>query len=250
MLDCCIVFLHHQNTWTAELHRRLLQELNPYPVVSVYRGAGRSLSGAIQLCRLAPERLTEDAWASADAALVVWFRNRGFNAHRYVFLEWDALATAPVSDYYHEVWDCDVAATNVLKPDTDASWHWFNQIDKLPPELRGDAAGLMPFNGLLLSHRALTALAEATLPLNVNCELRTGTILNAHGFLLSQMPDHRRATNSWHPDLRRCSFGEPGIYHPVKESVLTSDDLAGGISAALGRLKAMPVASSSRKGDS
>ena len=216
MVDCCILFLHHRDDEVTRHHLHVLRQMNPYPVVAICRGSNSRVDGAVDVFRFDDSRLGEDVWSSADATLCTWFRNRGLDARRYIVFEWDTLATLPVREVYDEVWSLDVAAANVFRWPKDAEWNWFQQRDRLPMELREAAVGLMPFCGLMLSHRALAALAAFPFPPDVYCELRAGTILNSLGYTLGMLPEHLRQTISWHPQFIRVARSVPGVYHPVK----------------------------------
>ena len=98
-----------------------------------------------------------------------WFLHGGIRARRYLMLEWDTLATMPVKEFYEELWDGDAVATSVKLIETHPRWQWFRQqLHLLPPHLRQHAAGVVPFNGLLLSHRALAAVVEAEIRLRIS----------------------------------------------------------------------------------
>ena len=80
-------------------------------------------------------------------------------------LEWDTLATMPVKEFFGELWDRDVVGTSVKLHETHPEWQWFReQMHLLPPPLRQHAAGIVPFNGLLLSHRGSSPSLTLTLP--------------------------------------------------------------------------------------
>jgi hypothetical protein len=69
---------------------------------------------------------------------------------------------------------------------------------------------------VLLSHRALEAVASAPTPPNVFAELRLGSLLRGHGFEPVELPPRRAATNTYHTELVRFERGARGLFHPVK----------------------------------
>ncbi len=146
-----------------------------------------------------------------------WFRHGGLRARRYIYLEWDALTTAPVRDFYAEVWDRDAAGSTAVLVERDPGWYWFRQADRLPPHLRPKAGGIVPLNGVLLSHRALAAVAGGEIPPGVFSELRLGTLLRHAGFEMGELPGPKRAMNSFDRGLVAFDAGRPGIYHPIKQ---------------------------------
>lgn len=216
MLDCCILFSHYKNDETTLRHLELLRERNPYPVVAVCNGAAERVDEALDVDLLSKEGSLEPKWHSPDRMLYRWFRHGGVRARRYVFLEWDTLATMPVREFYDEVWDADAAGSSVMRVEHEPGWYWFWQTCRLPPHLRAKAGGIVPFNGLLVSHRALAAVTSGAIPPNVFCELRIGTLLRHAGFEPRALPPGKRQMNSH--DRRFIDFGEDrlGIYHPIK----------------------------------
>ena len=218
MLECCIVFTHYRDDDTTRYHLDLLRRLNPFPVVAVCNASPERVEGAVDVDLLSRRWSDEDKWSSADSILYRWFLHGGIRARRYLMLEWDTLATMPVKEFYGELWDRDAVATSVKRIETHPEWQWFRQqLHLLPPHLRQHAAGVVPFNGLLLSHRALAAVVEADPPPGIFCELRIGTLLRASGFDLSELPPEKRKMNSFHPLNISFDGVTPGIYHPIKQ---------------------------------
>ncbi len=219
LLECCIVFTHYRDDATTRDHLELLRRLNPFPVVAVCNACSDCVDGAVDVHLLSNRWSSEDKWSSADSILYRWFLHGGVRAQRYLMLEWDTLATAPVKEFFGELWDRDVVGTSVKLHETHPEWHWFReQMHLLPPALRQHAAGIVPFNGLLLSHRALSAVVDADPPPGIFCELRIGTLLRSAGFELAEYPPDKQRMNSFH--LLNISFDgiTPGIYHPIKHS--------------------------------
>lgn len=220
MLECCILFLHHKDDETTRYHLDLLRRGNPYPVVAVCDASAERVEGAIDVDVLTKEWASEDKWGGIDTVLYRWFRHGGLRAERYVFFEWDTLATMPVKEYFGALWDEDAAGASTMLIERDPDWWWFHQLDRLPPHVRDVAAGIVPLSGLLLSDRALAAVASSAIPADVYCELRLGTLLRAAGFTLSEYPPETQRMNQWHRDLIVYDADKPGIYHPIKERML------------------------------
>ncbi|HEU5116039.1 MAG TPA: hypothetical protein VFT74_05115 [Isosphaeraceae bacterium] len=220
MLECCILFVHYRDDPTTRAHLDLMRRLNPYPVVAVCNAAPEYVDGALDVARLTSEWSGEHPWGGADTILYRWFLHGGLRAERYVFLEWDTLATMPVREFYDEVWDADAAGAVAKRIERDPDWFWFHQIGLLPEALRPHAGGLLPLNGTLLSHRALAAITASPIPPNIFCELRLGTVLRACGFTLTELPEPKRRMNSYDSRLITFDANRPGIYHPIKGRIL------------------------------
>lgn len=218
MLDCCILFAHYRDDPITRDHLDRLRRLNPYPVVALGNAALSCVEGTLDVSRLPGEWADEDLWAGADTFLYRWYRHGGLRARRYIFLEWDTLATMPIRDFYAEVWDADAAGSEVKRIEADPGW-WFHQRDRLPEHLRRHAAGIVPLNGTLLSDRALAAVAAGPIPPGIFCELRLGTLLRAAGFEPVALPEAKGRMNSWNPALVAFDPDRPGIYHPIKAAV-------------------------------
>jgi hypothetical protein len=219
LLECCIVFTHYRNDDTTRYHLELLRRLNPFPVVAVCNECSDCVDGAVDVHLLSKRWSDEDKWTSADSILYRWFLHGGVRAQRYLMLEWDTLATAPVKEFFGELWDRDAVGTSVKLHETHPEWQWFReQMHLLPPTLRQHAAGIVPFNGLLLSHRALSAVVDADPPPGIFCELRIGTLLRSAGFEMAEYPPEKQRMNSFHPLNISFDGITPGIYHPIRHS--------------------------------
>ena len=51
--------------------------------------------------------------------------------------------------------------------------------------------------------------------------MRLGTLLRSHGFALTELPEPKRRMNSYDRRLINFDAGRPGIYHPIKEQLVT-----------------------------
>lgn len=217
MEPLCVLFAHHRDDPVTREHLEILRRLNPFPIVPVCNGSLRRLEDARDISKLSGDFSAEDPWSGCDAFLYEWFRHaRTVEAERYMYVEWDALATMPLAEYCAAVWDCDAVAARVKTLQSHPYWDWFRrELGTLPEDLRPHAAGVVPLNGLLLSRRALEAVCRSRIPQGVFCELRMGTLLRACGFTLTAMPPDLGADNEWRDNLIALS-SRPGLYHPVK----------------------------------
>jgi hypothetical protein len=228
LLECCIVFTHYRDDEITRTHLDLIRRLNPYPVVAVCNASPERVEGAIDVDLLSKRWSTEEKWTSADGMLYRWFLHGGVRAQRYLILEWDALATMPVKEFFGDLWDKDAVGASVKSHESHPEWFWFRtQIHLLPPALRPHAAGIVPFNGLLLSHRALSAVVNADPPPGLCCELRIGTLLRSLGIEITEYPPEKRRMNSFHPDNITYDGVTPGLYHPIKHSGAIPPSLQG-----------------------
>lgn len=222
----CILYAHHHSDPVTRHHLHVLQKHNPHdPVVLLCNGAIDPLAGAIDVAQLSDEFAGENKWIGSDVMLYLWFRHCcNIEAERYAIIEWDTLATMPLREYYRDVWDADAAGCELKTPQHTPKWEWFGAHGaQLPEALRPHMTGLAPFNGILLSHRALERICQQEIPRHINNELRLGTLLNACGFRLKTIHPTTASNNQWRPDQITIT-GKPGLYHPVK-SILP--DLAG-----------------------
>ncbi len=218
MVPLCIFFAHHRNDPVTRHHLDILRRHNPAdPIIPICKGASEPVEGALDVAKLSSDFTDEDKWLGSDTMLYLWFRHcRNVEAERYAVIEWDALATLPLREYYAEVWGADAAACQIKTPETTPHWDWFRlHGSRLPGHLRSYAAGLVPFNGTFLSRRAMERISTMEIPPNLSNELRLATLVKASGFSLYQLAEHKAANNKWRADLITIR-GTPGVYHPVK----------------------------------
>ena len=205
MVEACVLFVHHKDDEITRLHLDRVRQLTRYPIIPL-----KGEDGGVR------PHSAEHPWRSSDALVYSWFLRRGFDAERYVVLEWDCLLTMPVKDYYSEVWNSHAAASVVTSVETHPCWHWFREVSKLPEDLRKYACGMVPLNGTLLSHAALLAITSEPIPQGVFGELRIGTLLRSRGIDPIEVPTCKGKTNSWSAYLTEYEPTRPGLYHPVK----------------------------------
>ncbi len=126
--ELCILFLHHRPDPVTQRHLDLLTWFNPEArVVPLAINASALLPGPpanADISGLDCPWNVEDFWQMCDVAYYQWFLHRPFSARRYLLMEWDCLCTMPIREAYREVWDAEVAAHTVLRPERLDYWCW------------------------------------------------------------------------------------------------------------------------------
>jgi hypothetical protein len=164
-------------------------------------------------------------WHDSDLPMLCWFRTQRTpetTAERYIYVEYDMLFRIPVTEFYADVWQADIAGAQLFRHGPHPTWHWFREVNRLPPQLRKHAAGLMPLCGIMMSHRVLETITSNSIPMGVFCELRLATLATYHGFDIVELPWHRKRNLSWKPEFLQMQY-DSGAFHPVKE--LQDDEL-------------------------
>jgi hypothetical protein len=223
--DLCILFAYHRcDALTWHHYETLLRSNAGHRIIPITDDVPDHLPGSIDVHSFPDPWPAADPWRRCDTMLYRWFLHRTASAKRYLLLEYDCLCTVDAADAYRGVWDADVAARDVYLPgqgrdtrwgeDIRQEWSHFDEIDRLPPEDRPFAAGLVPMAGLLFSHRGLERIVDHTTRNDVFCELRIGTAARKAGLRPIAFPLALRRTIRWdpHPAVPR----EPGIYHAIK----------------------------------
>ena len=211
--DLAILFFHHNCEEITRYHFEMLKFYNPgVPVVPVVRGEALHLSAAVDVQR-DDEWSHERNWEGADIALLQWFRQRSFDAERYLWVEYDSLCSISLREWYADVWDADAAGARLetINPD----WYFWRDVQKLPPAYRAVAASFSPFNGIMVSHRALSEVSVRFYPKNVFCELRFPTAIRAAGFSLATLPLQKGNSNRFRASDITVTESA-GFFHPVK----------------------------------
>jgi hypothetical protein len=133
-------------------------------------------------------------------------------------MEYDCLCTLPLKEAYSTVWESDVAAKEILLPETHDYWQWFSETHLLDETDRSYMAGLSPMACMLFSHHALEQISAAEVTNPVFCELRIGTTARRLGLHPEQFDFRMRKTVHY----VECDydFSIPGVFHPVKEAGL------------------------------
>jgi hypothetical protein len=188
----------------------ILRRVNSFPVIPI-SGTPTSIKESVYISE------SFQSWRDGDLIIYSWFPLRPFDAHRYIYIEWDCLATCPLIEYFGDLWNAD-AVGGLQTFGKDKDWYWWNEIGQLPESLRLYATGIAPLNCILLSHKALSAICARSIPKNVFSELRIATLLTACGITIKSM-NERSADNSWHPSLISVDRTRASIYHPVKSLV-------------------------------
>lgn len=165
------------------------------------------------------------AWLSSDITIFKWFNanQQNLQVERFLLLEWDCWCDMNLKEYFSLVWDCDVVGPSVKYYERD-KWDWFNSIDKLPHRARIFATGIVPFCGILLSSKAMTAINNEILKdefQSLNSELRLPTIATMLGFDPVPNPVCSRIITWKHVPPFDAKYH--GIHHPRK--ILPSDEV-------------------------
>ena len=226
-VDLCVLYAYHRLCPTTRHHYDLLRWFNPevavVPLIAEpLQDDGTPLPGTVDVSQFTNHWHVHDIWFSTDTFIYRWFLNRTVTARRYAFLEWDVLCLGSLLDFYAPVASADAAATIVLLwPDklTDSTdWMWFGQRDRLPPDCRDLATGLVPMAGTIFSHDTLADMCQrAQEPCwhDVFSELRLGTLARLSGATIATHTA-AQASISWTEAFRRLELDRPGVYHPVK----------------------------------
>ncbi|TDQ08443.1 hypothetical protein [Pedobacter metabolipauper] len=164
----------------------------------------------------------DKAWLSTDLNIFLWFVDEGYKieSERYLLVEWDCWCNCNLKDYYSRVWDCDVVGPSVFYPKRDY-WNWFNAIPDLPLKARPYATGIVPFNGILLSGKAMESISKEILKAefdNFNSEMRLATIAS----MLNMDPIVNPVCNrniTW-KEVDYFDYSQQSLFHPVKKPVV------------------------------
>ena len=234
--ELCVLFAYHRLCPVTRYHYNLIRQFNPtVPVVPLIPslsalgpiGEQHLLPGTVDVSAFESHWDTSDMWLSTDTFLYRWFLNRTITARRYVFMEWDVLCIGSLLEFYAPVEHADVASTNILFwPDKIApltDWQWWIQRDRLLPEHRPIAAGIIPLAGTIIKHDTMVKickLACQNIWWNVFSELRLGTLarLASANMVVNTIS---RGRVSW---AAECIQVQPylkcAIFHPVKQITL------------------------------
>jgi hypothetical protein len=226
MNDLTILFAHTAQDEVTLRHLEIVASLNPgvpiVPVTFTPADAQASvrrlpLEGSFDAALLEPRFSGQNRWAGTDCMIYAWYvhaRTAATTAERYVFMEWDMLYRVPMREFYAEVWDCDVACAECYFLDRHWHWNWFSEVSRLPKELHQHAAGIVPLAGTLLADRVVKSITKGSIPLNVFCDLRLGTLVRACGFDIIRLPYEKARNITW----KANSFFPVATpaYHPVK----------------------------------
>lgn len=160
-------------------------------------------------------------WRNCDRNIREWWRvhRDEVQTDSVLCLEWDVFADVDVRKFIPPLaTDCGIAAASIVTPVTAIRSYWpFEDIFRLPREMQGLACATAPLAVLLISRAALDAVLsteyDAIFSADIFCELRLPTILRYAGFGVAAM-------DLPNVHCTPCRPTEPGIWHPVKTSVL------------------------------
>jgi hypothetical protein len=244
--ELCILFAYHRvDELTVKHFESLKQHNSNYAIVPITDDISDHLPGTIDVKSFDDPWPKAIPWRRCDTMLYRWFMNRQVTAERYLLLEYDCLCTVDVKEAYKDIWEAEVAARDILVPGekrntrfgnyVHGEWYWFNEVDKLPPEDRPHAAGLVPLAGVFFSHHGLQSIVTHATREDVFCELRIGTAAQKAGLRVVEFPESLKRTIWWDPHARLPS--EPGVFHAVKftQDISLADTSLSGTNLALGR---------------
>jgi hypothetical protein len=221
MLDLVVTFVYYLQTPEARrltrLHLELLRRDNPRAeVVPLVYGCPAFIAGTVDAAEL-PGRVIDPAdaravWRHNDRIHLAYLWHLAPEARRYAMFEWDTCSLGmDLRTWYGDAWDADFASCHIRTPGQHPWWVWW-------PGTAGVAEprGGYPFNGTLLSRRAVEAL-KAGIPLeldNAFCEARLASACQHLGLRLVDFPA-REPDNGFNP-RNLTPDTPPGVYHPVK----------------------------------
>src|ERR1700730_6577719 len=215
--DFCILFLYHKCDELTKVHLESLRGSNPNAfVLALTDSVAELLPGSVDVAQLPPFCADVEKWRGIDATLYRWFKNRGFNARRYLVAEYDCLCNVNLTAYYAEAWDADVAGIDFFTRQDNPGWEWFmeEELQNVPAEDRLHAAGIVPFTCTMFSHAALEKIVANVYRHDMFCELRLGTTVNRLGLKFQRLPQRKRGTLSWYEYSWQTN--RPGFFHAVK----------------------------------
>jgi hypothetical protein len=151
-----------------------------------------------------------------DIVWIDWYLSEHrIDAERYILCEWDCYANQSFEEAYSSVWSADVVGSHVYRIERD-KWHWFDrQAEFLPWHWRKHAAGIMPFNGIMLSRKAMEAIAGEPIREGIFCELRLPTLCRRLGYEIAELPIDVALRNIPYAGKEVAPAGV-GVWHPVK----------------------------------
>ncbi|MFO0744570.1 MAG: hypothetical protein U1F43_02715 [Myxococcota bacterium] len=211
----CVLFLHHKDDALTRLHFDLLRRSNPRAVIVPLCDApeGR-LPGAIDTAALPTPWNTSNKWRSCDTMIYRWFRQRDFDAERYVVLEYDCRCDIDLLQHYRALGDVDVVAASYIEPERHPRWYWFREAERLSDADRAARAGIVPIAGAAFTHDALARVCDVVTTADVFSELRLGTAVRRAGLRVRTFAGADRRHFGWR-EYRR-PIVRPGLYHAVK----------------------------------
>jgi hypothetical protein len=224
--EYAILFAYYGSVPKDVLFQNLerLRFFNPgAPIVPLIHDGEPLLDGTVDVrCYPCPWK-TEDKWRSCDTMLYRWFPRRAVFAKRFILCEWDTYSRMSIPEFYADVWDADIAATEAFRREQEPGWGWFNEVGRLG-ELASCASGVVPFSGTLFSSAALEAVSRGPVLGDVFCELRVATLATFAGLRLTPMPFARNFL--WHMPPSARPEEVIGIFHPIKHLVSVQTNTA------------------------
>lgn len=217
----CVLFLHHKDDALTRIHYDRIRRSNPDAViVPLCDQPTASLPDAIDVSRFDTPWNTDNKWKSCDTMIWRWFRNRAFDAERYVVLEYDVRCDVDLLAYYDKFagtpnGPADVICARWVDPAREPGWSWFGRhTARLDPIDRVYRAGIVPVAGVCFTHDALVRADRVVTTADVFSELRLGTAVSRAGLRVATFHGAARRHFDWTP--YRWPIVTPGLYHAVK----------------------------------
>lgn len=184
-----------------------------------HEAAARAHHGTVHV-HLGRDGATDTArtelWRNCDRSIRDWWRA---NRHRVksshvAFAEWDVVCNA---DLRGGILPFVGLAGRVIEPRPGSGWQWWQEIDRLPEELRIHAASLRPLAVVIASRQCMDAIVspqwDEVFSRDIFSELRLPTVARAAGFQLAELPELLGQVEHFpipHPGTA------PGVWHQVK----------------------------------
>jgi hypothetical protein len=155
-------------------------------------------------------------WRNCDRAIRDWWRANRHQVHadHVAFVEWDVVVNLDLRR-------CIVPGAGLVGATVEhpavSPWSWWSEIERLPTDLRRNAASLRPLGVVIASRECLDAIAapewDDAFALDIFCELRLPTVVKACGFRLMASS---HLANVRHFPIPHPG-DKPGVWHQVKK---------------------------------
>lgn len=248
MHDVAVLFIHHADDPTTRNNLAAVRHYNPgVPVIPVsnwgvtlpdghhsremiagwskllppYRGRG--LRGLWRRFKLDLDRGW--IWRNVDLIAYLWitWNNRPIEARRWVVFEWDIYCNTNLREWFGASFDGDLVTSFLQKPGPGHPFPHFNQgeVAIIPEPLRPHMMGANPWAGILMSDKALKAIAERvrqTQYAHAFSEVRVATVAQSLGLELTRnVNPQARHTLSSVATFTMDDIDKPSVWHRVKQ---------------------------------
>ena len=212
-----IIFLYHKEDRLTLHHLDKLKESNPHTrIVPVTYNTTASIPNSIDVGKFRMDWTIRSPWSNIDSIFYLWFKNREFDAEKYVVIEYDVFCSVDLIKHFASVWDSDVAGADFFSKSENPSWSHFTDgnLARLPVGDIQYASGMVPTACALFSHDALKKIVDHSYRNDCFSELRLGTLIRKLGLNFKRLPLQIRSTICWHN--YPWQLNRPGLYHSVK----------------------------------